>query len=46
MFAVDIPYEQLDEVTHNVVGHLKSLVEERDGYMDVSVLSNLQGYPR
>ena len=36
VFAIEVAEDQLDDVSKSMYHHLKVLIEERDGYVEVS----------
>ena len=38
VFAIEVPEEQLDSVSRNMYSHLRTLITERDDYMQVQIL--------
>lgn len=39
MFAVEVAEEQLDEVSRSMYSHLRTLISERDGYIEVTFMT-------
>ncbi len=35
VFAIEVPEDQLDEVSRSMYSHLRTLINERDGYVEV-----------
>ena len=45
VFAVEVPEEQLDDASRRMYSHIRTLIAERDGYVEVSIPAKYR-YPR
>ncbi len=39
VFAIEVPEDQLDEVSRSMYSHLRTLIQERDGYVEVRFIN-------
>ncbi len=46
VFSVDIAVDQMDDVSRSLYGHLCAILQQRDGYIEVSIVVPLVYNPK